>query len=334
MDAYELARYVGMEPPEAWVECLPAAMTAYRSDWLDRIDFEPILDFYEFKEEYRTRLRGELALLRGDETLRRVCWLMHYILYYAPMAQFRSVWSWGKYAEGGVPGGHATPVTCVVALLAGQPIHARTIAERGYDASQIAGHKRGVRGVWVGEHESKGVDGVRFTLMIWGAYFVRGILVRIGRLQYEYGVKDFPTFSQTVPEGTPIVALHIPAGQPLDAGEVEQSLALARKTLGQYFPGVDGARAAFFTHTWLLSPQLAEMLPPESNIMKFQKLFKIFSTADGTRSFLDFLFKETRAPGTFDYNELAENSSLQRAVKRRLLAGLPLELASGYILPE
>ena len=69
-------------------------MEQYRPNWLDDYDFEAILDYYNCSEEYyRPRLRQEVALLKQDETLNRICWLMHYVLFYADDADYRNIWS-------------------------------------------------------------------------------------------------------------------------------------------------------------------------------------------------------------------------------------------------
>jgi len=326
----KLAEYSSIQIPKAWETCYEAAMAQYRTDWLDDYDFEAILDYYNFSEDYyKPRLRQEVALLKQDATLNRICWLMHYILFYGETADFLNIWSWKgnpiAFAE------HGSPTTCVVAALTGQAIHAQNMAERGYDEEQIQIHKDGVRGCWVGQRVNYGVDGVSFGLMVWMGYFMRCHLVRLGRLQYESGLKHFGKYDHLF-DGEPIyIYIHIPpADNGLQDDEVEESIRLALQKLERYYPQVAGKTVVFCTNTWLLSPQLREILKPGSNIVKFQDRFNITEFSDGTGPFLNFGFKINAAPGSFDYNTLPEDTHLRREIKGRLLRGEPLQQGWGY----
>ena len=330
MNAESLARYVTLQLPPAWENCCAAAMELYRPDWLDDFDFESILDYYEFGEEYyKPRLRQELAALREDAVLNRVCWLMHYILFYAPDKEdFLNTWSWKgtprAFAE------HGSPVTCVVAQLAGQPIHEKNMADRGYDAEQIDIHKKGVRACWVGQHEVYGIDGVGFGHMVWGAYFMKCHLVRIGRLQYESGLKHFGKYDHLFDRDPIYIYIHIPgADNGLQDDEVERSVRMALERLERYYPEVKDKQVVFCTHTWLLSPELREILKPESNIIKFQNRFHITEFDESVSPFLSFGFKVTPGPDV-DYKALPEDTHLRREIKKRLINGEKLHQGFGY----
>lgn len=329
MELEKLAEYVCIQLPTAWENCYEAAMTKYRPNWLDDYDFEYILDYYEFSEEYyKPRFRQEVALLRQDAALNRVCWLMHYILFYSENRDFLNAWRWK-----GAPKAfehHGSPVTCVVAQLTGQSIHAKNMAERGYDEEQVAIHKAGVRSCWMGQHTTFGIDGVGFGHMLWGAYFMRCHLVRLGRLQYECGLKHFGKYDHLF-EGEPIyIYIHIPsADNGLRDEDVEASIGLARENLERYYPQVAGKTLVFCTHTWLLSPELREILKPTSNIIKFQDRFTITEFEEAVGAFLSFGFHVTPGPDV-DYNTLPEDTHLRREIKSRLLRGEKLHAGWGY----
>lgn len=331
MHLEHLAQYISIPLPDAWKSCGQEAMDRYCPDWLEHIDFDGILDYYEFpKEFYPARLHEELEVLRQDEDLNRICWLMHYVLFYGDDEDRSDVWRWGKgaskpFAE------HGSPTTCVVAQLAGQPIHARNMAQRGYDEEQIQIHKRGVRACWMGQRNTFGIDGMGFGLMVWGTYFMHGNLVRLGRLQYEFNGKEIKKYSHLFDGNVGYIKLHIPRSHNgLRDDEVEQSIQMAAEKLDRYFPELAGKKKVFCVHTWLLSPQLREMLKPDSNIIKFQNRFTITDPYEGTASFLNNAFNISAAPGTFDYNTLPEDTSLRREIKKRLLRGETLQNAWGY----
>lgn len=329
MDLKYLADYISIQQPAAWERCGQAAMEAYRPDWLDELDFESILDYYGFSEEYyKPRLLQEVALLKEDETLNRACWLMHYVLFYGASKDFTSIWSWGKGSKAFSE--HGSLVTCVVAQLSGQPIHAANMEVRGYDQEQIEFHKKGVRACWVGQHTTFKKDGISFGIMVWGAYFMRCHLVSLGRLQYEHGLKHFDRFDDRF-EGEPgYIFIHIPrSDNGLRDEDVEASIRLAEERLEQYFPDLAGKTKVFCTHTWLLSPELREILKPTSNIVRFQNRFNIVEYDEGVGPFLGFGFNVQNSP-ELDYSTLPEDSSLRRELKARLMRGEPLHSGWGY----
>jgi len=323
-----LAEYIGISVPAAWENCYDAAMERYEPNWLEQIDFDAVLDYYEYPEEfYRERLHQELELLGRDTDLNRICWLMHYILIYGSNADLLNIWTWSKtpFAQ------HGTPTTCVVALLAGQAFHAETIARCGYDEEQIAIHKKGVRGCWIGQRGTYGVDGISFNLMVWGAYYLRGYLVRLGRLNYEFGLKEKHEYADRFGDDAAYIYLHIPsAPNGLQDDEVEASVRLAQEKLDTYFPACAGKQKVFCVRTWLLGPQLREMLKPTSNIIKFQNRFTITHVYEGAVSYVNNVFKISAPMNTIDFTTLPEDSSLQKAVKERLIKGEPLQNGVGY----
>ena len=327
----KFAQYISIQVPAAWEHCYEAAMTRYRDHWLEDYDFEAILDYYGFSEEYyKPRLRQEVALLKQDEILNRICWLMHYVLFYGENADFLNIGSWGKGMDRPFSL-HGSPTTCVVAALTGQAIHAKNMAERGYDAEQIQIHKDGVRRCWVGQREDYGIDGISFGLMLWLGCYARCHLIRLGRLQFECGLRHFGKHDHLF-QGEPVYTyIHIPtAANGLQEDDVKESIRLAQEKLEQYYPQVSGKTVVFCTGSWLLSPQLREILKPGSNITKFQDRFHITDLSDGTAAFLNFVFKINAIPGSFDYNTLPENTYLQREIKARLLRGEPLQQGWGY----
>ena len=305
-------------------------MAQYETKWLEAIDFDAILDYYDYPQEfYRERLHQELDSLAKDEALNRICWLTHYILVHGSNEDILNVWTWGATPFQR----HGSPTLCVVAMLAAQPFHTQTIARCGYDEEQAENSRKSLRNCWTGQR-ARGVDGVSFGLMLWMSYFVRCNLVRLGRLQYECGVRGFPKYDHLF-EGEPVyIYIHIPpADNGLQDDEVAESIRQAREKLAQYFPEIaaEGKTPVYCTNTWLLSPQLREFLKPDSNIMKFQNRFRVEGRTESVGAFLNFVFKVTELPGTFDYNTLPEDTHLRRELKSKILRGVPLEVGWGYI---
>ena len=138
-------------------------------------------------------------------------------------------------------------------------------------------------------------------------------LFRLGRLEYELR-----------PDGT--VAMHIPGGSNLPPEAVDCSLMEAKAFLAKYFP--DYADAQFTCSSWLLSPTLAELLPEGSNILSFQRRFHLTRIDPEGKEYISWLFQ--RLPDAA-YEELPENTSLQRNVKHLILSGGKIGSAAGYL---
>jgi hypothetical protein len=70
-----------------------------------------------------------------------------------------------------------------------------------------------------------------------------------------------------------VLSIHIPPTGALDAQQSEESIAAAVESFGRWYP--EEPLAALVCHSWLLDPQLAQYLPPESNIVRFQRRFDL-----------------------------------------------------------
>lgn len=170
----------------------------------------------------------------------------------------------------------------------------------------------------------------------WLAKSVKMQLFRLGRLQFEPMLleEELKGARETIPKGTPVLNVHIPAGEPL---EYEACLASFRQaeqfawgtvTAGAAWKeeGKNGRRV-YICDSWLLAPELQKMLKPDSNIIKFQKLF------DVVRVHHSFLQAEQRVfPAVLeDKSRYPENTALQRNLKRYLLGGKEPGIGIGFI---
>jgi hypothetical protein len=109
-------------------------------------------------------------------------------------------------------------------------------------------------------------------------------------------------------EGNTVLDLHIPRRDPLTA---ETCSASYRQAL-EFFPRVFPARPwkALYCHTWFFTPQLQSFLPPESNIVKFQREFYLYPFPGSVGFLWSFVFGE-KYP---DPATAPRDTSLRRAV--------------------
>ncbi|AEB44855.1 MULTISPECIES: acyltransferase domain-containing protein [Micromonospora] len=144
------------------------------------------------------------------------------------------------------------------------------------------------------------------VMQSWLTLHIRGSLYELGRLQHHRA-------------GTTI-DLHIPDSGPLSPEAIDASLDQARAFFPRHFP--DEHYTAFACGSWLLDPQLAEYLPEDSNIIRFQRRFELepYEQPDGLDAdveVLRFVFRTLSTP----LDALPRRTVLQRAIIDHLAAG-------------
>ncbi|MEQ7011265.1 acyltransferase domain-containing protein [Actinopolymorpha sp. B17G11] len=149
----------------------------------------------------------------------------------------------------------------------------------------------------------------------------RGAFYRLGRLAF-----DRATISFTDPPlqpGASAIYTHIPEGGRLSPADCDESFARARTFFPRHF---DDNPVAFLCSSWLMDDQLAAYLPEESNLIRFQRRFRLLPNPGDTsdKTILDFVFHRLHderdiQPSVLD--TLPQDTTLQRAYVTRLRAG-------------
>lgn len=142
-------------------------------------------------------------------------------------------------------------------------------------------------------------------------------LFRIGQLEYELLTEN----------GQNLVSIHIPSDAVLKLPLLRKSWEDAKALIDRTFP--EFREANWVCGSWLLSPNLKELLPETSNILKFQKSFRL-SAAYAEEDFREWVYKRTDIPD----RDLPENTTLQRNLKRFLLAGGSFLSGEGTLIPD
>ena len=162
---------------------------------------------------------------------------------------------------------------------------------------------------FIGEHRrSYGRDG--FDRGAWTVRQAGCRLFRIGELEYELYER----------KGKRAVSIHIPSDARLEADLLNGSVRQAGTFLSEYYP--EWKNLPMICESWLLSPALKDMLKPESRIRRFQDAFDLTEEDPEDTSALEWVF--FIAEGQRDsvrYENLPEDTSLQRKMKAALLAG-------------
>ena len=134
-------------------------------------------------------------------------------------------------------------------------------------------------------------------------------LFRLGRLQF-----------QPVPHGKEIALnVHVAQGEPLDYDAV-------RDSYDQAYAFFRGITNLYCCESWLLAPELREILPETSNIIRFQKDYTITEYRPDDRQCEERVFVRLQ-DNPADY---PANTRLQKGVRDYLLSGKTVGAASGF----
>lgn len=147
--------------------------------------------------------------------------------------------------------------------------------------------------IWLEYHmDNYNYPGFQWRIVNWCRTLWEGNVLKFGRLQLEtageykekyntYRTKDkkivFAVENEAqkawecvLKKGDTLVSIHIPASGPLKKELCIDSFRRMREYLAKYRPDID--YKAVRCSSWLLDPQLQEILPPTSNILAFQTL--------------------------------------------------------------
>ncbi len=154
---------------------------------------------------------------------------------------------------------------------------------------------------------------LEFDRAFWTWRQASGLLYRVGELEYEL----LPSL--------PGISLHIPSDSHITPENVSASLKAGREFMTQFFP--ETTAWPMGCESWLLSPELGKLLKEGSNILAFQRRFRILKTHDH-EDCLEWLFGVSEET---PYADLPERTSLQRSVKAHLLSGGKIGGALGVL---
>lgn len=116
-------------------------------------------------------------------------------------------------------------------------------------------------------------------------------------------------------QGDPVLEVHIPNKGSFQKEYCEKSYERARKIFAEHYP--EFGYKAFYCHTWMFDTQLAGLLPPESNILQFQRKYSLFPDETEGKDVFNFVFKLKFK----EYADMPESTRLQRAIKTHYLDG-------------
>ena len=128
----------------------------------------------------------------------------------------------------------------------------------------------------------------------------------------EFPKTEWEIFAQP---GDNALSMHLPRGADIREENVRKACAAAYEIIGKSYPDYVGAPV--YCSSWLLDPALESFIGPDSNIVRFGKLFVRYPSKSPGRAANGFVFPGKPVPDA----ELPEDTRLQRAIKQHYLNG-------------
>ena len=115
--------------------------------------------------------------------------------------------------------------------------------------------------------------------------------------------------------GDKCLAMHLPRGANITEENVRRACKTAFEIVEKSYPSYIGVPVQ--CGSWLLDPGNEDILGPDSNVVRFGKLFVRIPTTSKGRAANGFVFPGKKLPD----EELSEDTRLQRGLKQRYLSG-------------
>lgn len=159
-----------------------------------------------------------------------------------------------------------------------------------------------------------------------GDGFVRGCVVpaegHATRETVEIRLDEWEVLLQ---KGTQLLDVHIPAGSGMDRQSCVDSYLMANDFYRRFFP--DYRYTGFVCGSWLLDPELAKILPAESNIIQFQREYYLLPLLSDDGQTFERVFGSKPE----DLTKAPRDTSLRRAILDHVLAGNNMSRSFGFI---
>lgn len=126
--------------------------------------------------------------------------------------------------------------------------------------------------------------------------------------------------------GDPVISVHIPAGESIKPEICENAFIEADAGIRKWYPEFDFK--AYVCFSWMMDPQLSKLLTHDSNITAFQMKFIRFPTVSSGHAVFKFVFLKQYK----ELQDLPENTSLERALKKHYLDGHHIYEPGGFFL--
>ncbi len=146
-----------------------------------------------------------------------------------------------------------------------------------------------------------------------------------GRAVNELITLKLDEWEQLLGNGMGVLDVHIPAGAKMDYDECVESYRLANEFFPKHFP--EQKFTGYICTSWLLDPNLQNILPNEANIVRFQKEFYLIPVLSSDNQTFERVFGSKPK----DLATVPRDTSLRRAVLDYVLAGNYMHQGFGFM---
>lgn len=151
-------------------------------------------------------------------------------------------------------------------------------------------------------------------------------LFKLGRLQFKMSPSEFDIPEVKIKRGDSVLEIHIPEGGAMTPEKCKASIEAANSFFAEYFP--DFEWEYYTCHSWLLDGGLSEILKEDSNILTFQRMFKI-TEREQSDAIIKYTFRwDARRESLAEFTP---KSSFAQKVKNKALSGGKFFEVLGYI---
>jgi len=184
--------------------------------------------------------------------------------------------------------------------------------------------------IWI-RHHHDWYNEWGFATYGWLINHVRRRLFKLGRLQFEMSnIRDWglppEELKLDLKEGDKVLGVHIPRSGKLDEAACLESFEMAKKFFPKYF---NYDFKAFSCFSWLFDPAFEKLLPPDSNIIKFQKLFVTFPRWGENYGGLFYIFVNITKENIKD---APTDTYFRKKIVEHILSGGIMQSGGGYRL--
>lgn len=277
------------------------------------VDIDMAFKYYQINDiNYKNRCYKCIEDINTIEDFNIKTEEIYNILYNDKTFKIDTLWKRQNIIE--LFGEQYNPFVTSVLVLLGYKLHEKNMIDKNYSNIQKEIYRRRVTEALTNDIYVRELESIRISQMIWAAYFINTKLIEVGRLQYEKCENH--------------IKIHIPSGEKLEIEKVFNSIKESKLEIEKYF---DLRNAEYRCDSWLLSNQINDIIDSNSNIAKFYNLFKVQDGPDAKKDILNFVFNMQECD---DYNNLLEDTSLQRLLKKQLLENKSIKIGWGKLKKE
>ena len=268
------------------------------------------LDFYNIDLKYKKSCYECIENICNNDDLKSSFEKIYTKLYKLDFIEIKELWKLKNANE--LFKIDIDPFVTNLMILLGYKIHKENMNKLGFDEKQIKIHKKRIKECFENDLKNRGYNAIRLSQMLWAVYFIRGRIIEIGSLQFEYESDDK-------------VKIHIPKNTDFNILKIKNSIEKSKFEIKKIF-GINNYM--YICNSWLLSNQIFEIIDKNTNIAKFHKLFIVNDGENCEKDILNFVYGLDKCE---NYLQLKTDTTLQIKIKECLQKGDKFYLGLGIL---